>query len=283
MVVFCKNSASECILISMIAARSKAIKHLKSSSEVHESSFLQNLVAYGSKHANCALEKASKIALTKIRLLEVDDKGRIRLDLLKKAILNDIKCGMTPYFVMATIGTTSSASFDDVYEIGKFCESIPTIWFHIDGAYGMNAFILPELRKYGKGMEMADSLNVNACKMLLVNFDSSAMWVKNLKYLDDALGIKPVYLAHEHENVNGVLDYRNYGISLGRRLRALKLWFVFRSYGLKGLRSHVRNLFNLAKKFESLVRKDERFEVVNEVHLGLVNFRLRYFLKHFFL
>lgn len=278
-----QNSASECILISMIAARSKAIKDLKGSSKVHESSFVHNLIAYGSKHANCALEKAAKLALTQIRMIDVDDKGQIRVDLLREAILNDIKSGLTPYFVMATLGTTGTTAFDDVYEIGKLCETIPSIWFHIDGAYGLNAFILPELRRYGKGMEMADSVNVNACKMLLVNFDSSAMWVKNLKHLDSALGIKPVYLTHEHENANGVLDYRNYGISLGRRLRALKLWFVFRNYGLKGLRMHVRNIFSLAKKFESIVRTDNRFEVVNEVNLGLVNFRLRYLSYSFYI
>lgn len=272
-----QNSASECILISMIAARSRAIKDLKSSSEAHESSFLQNLVAYGSKQANCALEKAAKVALTKIRLIDVDDKGKVRVDLLKEAVVNDLKAGLYPYFVMATLGTTGTAAFDDVYEIGMFCETVGSIWFHIDGAYGMNAFILPELRIYGKGMEMADSLNVNACKMLLVNFDSSAMWVKDLRYLDNALGIKTLYLTHKHEHAKGILDYRNYGISLGRRLRALKLWFVFRNYGLRGLRKHVRNLLTLAKKFESLVRSDDRFEVVNDVHLGLVNFRLRYF------
>lgn len=272
-----QNSASECILISMITARSKAIGQLKKSSEIHESSFLQNLVAYGSKHANCALEKAAKIALTKIRLIDIDADGRIRVDLLKEAIMNDISAGLTPYFVMATLGTTATTAFDDVLEIGKFCENISSIWFHIDGAYGMNAFILPELRKFGIGMELADSLNVNACKMLLVNFDSSAMWLKDLKYLDSAFGIKPLYLSHKYQNTTGVMDYRNYGISLGRRLRALKLWFVFRNYGLKKLRAHVMNLLQLAKLFEKLVNEDSRFEVVNNVHLGLVNFRLRYF------
>lgn len=271
-----QNSASECILISMITARSKSLIQLKGSSEVHESSLLPNLVAYGSKHANCALEKAAKVALTKLRLIDVDDHGKMRVDLLKAAIINDLNAGLTPFYVMATLGTTGTTAFDDIYEIGQFCKNIPNIWFHIDGAYGLNAFILPELRKFGRGLEAADSLNVNACKMLLVNFDSSAMWMKNLQHLDNAMGIKPLYLTHKHQNTNGVVDYRNYGISLGRRLRALKLWFVFRNYGLKGLRSHVRNLFKLAKQFEGFVRNDNRFEVVNEVNLGLVNFRLRY-------
>lgn len=269
-----QGSASECTLVSLLAARSKTIDKLRGTQiNSHESVFLPQLIAYSSKEAHSSIEKAAKMALVKLKIIDTDHKGRMRVDLLEKAIQTDIKDGLTPFYVVATAGTTGAASFDNLSEIGKVCRDVSSIWFHVDGAYGGNSFILPEMRKFSDGLEFADSFNCNPNKLLLTTFDASAMWVKDVFTLKKALAVNPLYLQHEHDNA---IDYRHYGIPLSRRFRALKLWFVFRSYGIKGLQNHIRNLTALAKKFEMLVKKDERFEVCNEVFLGLVCFRLRY-------
>lgn len=267
-----QSSSSECILTCLLVARSNKVDQLKSNTDNHESDFLPKLIAYSSKDAHYSIEKAAKISFTKIRLIDTDDKCRMRIDLLAKAVSEDKQKGLIPFFVMATLGTTSCAAFDDVKAIGTLCEE-HKIWLHIDGSYGTNAFILPEMRYLGTGMEFADSINANAGKMLLVNNDSAAMWVKDASVLERAMNGDAVYV---NNNNNDTREYRNYGIALGRRLRAFKFWFVFRSYGLTGLRTYVRRMMAMAKLFESFVRSDERFEVVNDVLLTVCCIRFRY-------
>ncbi|KAL7737720.1 hypothetical protein ACLKA6_006113 [Drosophila palustris] len=267
-----QGSASECALVSLITARARAINELKGQTTVHDSVFLPNLIAYASREAHSSIEKATKMALVKLRIIDADERGRMRVDLLQQAIQNDVNAGLTPFFVVATVGTTGGCAFDDISGIGKVCREVPSIWLHVDGAYAGNSFILPEMRVFSAGLEYADSFNTNPNKLLLTNFDASALWVRDVMTLKSALNVNPLYLRHEH--INGV-DYRHYGIPLSRRFRALKLWFVFRTYGVKGLQEYIRNHMVLAKKFEMLVFKDERFEVRNDVHLGLVCFRMR--------
>lgn len=267
-----QGSASECALVCMMAARARAIKELKgNNADVHDSVYLPQLVAYASKEAHSSIEKAAKMAIVKLRVLETDHRGVFRGNTLQEAMQRDLECGLTPFFVVATVGTTSACVFDNLVEIGEVCKEVPTIWFHVDGAYAGNSFILPEIRHFKKGLEYADSFNTNPNKLLLTNFDCSAMWVKEVKLLTSALAVDPLYLQHDHSSA---VDYRHYGIPLSRRFRALKLWFVFRSYGIVGLQKYIRNHIALAKRFESLVLLDERFEVRNDVNLGLVCFRL---------
>ncbi|XP_016958118.1 aromatic-L-amino-acid decarboxylase [Drosophila biarmipes] len=267
-----QGSASECVLVSLITARARAISELKGQTSVHDSVFLPSLIAYASREAHSSVEKATKMALVKLRIIDADEHGRMRVDLLRQAIQNDVNAGLTPFFVVATVGTTGGCAFDDITEIGKVCRQVSSIWLHVDGAYAGNSFILPEMRVFSAGLEYADSFNTNPNKLLLTNFDASALWVRDVMNLKSALNVNPLYLRHEH--LSGV-DYRHYGIPLSRRFRALKLWFVFRTYGIRGLQEYIRNHMALAKKFEMLVRKDERFEVRNDVHLGLVCFRMR--------
>lgn len=268
-----QGSASECALISMFAARARAINILKGKeSTIHDSVFLPHLVAYSSKEAHSSVEKAAKMALVKLRIIDVDDRGCLQTNILKQVIKNDIAAGLTPFYVVGTVGTTGGVAFDNLLEIGKICKRNPKIWFHVDGAYGGNSFILPEMRKFAQGLELADSFSCNPNKLLLVTFDASAMWVKDISLLKNALTVDPLYLQHKHDDV---IDFRHFGIPLSRRFRALKIWFVFRAYGIKGLQAYVRNVIRLGKKFESLVQDDKRFEVCNDVHLGLVCFRLR--------
>uniref|UniRef100_A0A8D2JMW1 Aromatic-L-amino-acid decarboxylase n=1 Tax=Sciurus vulgaris TaxID=55149 RepID=A0A8D2JMW1_SCIVU len=176
--------------------------------------------------------------------------------------------------VVATLGTTSCCSFDNLLEVGPICKK-EDMWLHIDAAYAGSAFICPEFRHLLNGVEFADSFNFNPHKWLLVNFDCSAMWVKKRTDLTGAFKLDPVYLKHSHQDSGLITDYRHWQIPLGRRFRSLKMWFVFRMYGVKGLQAYIRKHIHLAHKFESLVRQDSRFEICAEVTLGLVCFRLK--------
>lgn len=268
-----QGSASDCVLISLIAARAKIITELKKNvpEDTHDSVFLPQLIAYTSKNAHSCVEKAAKMAIVKLRILDTDYEGRFRGDTLRRAIEADVADGLTPFFVSATLGTTGECAFDNIDEIGKVCKEFPTIWFNIDAAYAGSSFMLPEMKPFMKGVEYADSFGTNPNKFMLTNFDASALWVRDVKQLQLALAVNPLYLEHECRDA---IDYRNFSVPLSRRFRALKLWFVFRNYGISGLQKYMRNHINLAKHFESLVRKDPRFEVVNDVHLGLVCFRM---------
>lgn len=268
-----QTSASECVLVSMLAARNQAIQFLKKTHpHIEDSAFLPKLVGYCSKEAHSCVEKAAKILLVKLRILDPDDSGSLRGHILKIAMEEDKKKGLMPFFVSSILGSTSSCSFDNLEEIGPVCKAEPCVWLHVDAAYAGNAFICPELKPLLNGIQYADSFNTNPNKWLLVNFDCSCLWVRCRIRLTSALIVDPLYL--QHANSDEGRDYRHWGIPLSRRFRSLKLWFVIRKYGLSGLRSYIRNHIKLAKYFEKLVKDDCRFEVVNEVKLGLVCFRL---------
>lgn len=267
-----QGSASESVLVCLMAARDKTIRELnKGALDVHESVYLSKLVAYTSSTAHSSIEKCAKMALVQLRIIEADSHGRFNSDQLRNAIAEDVAKGLTPFFVAATLGTSAACAFDDLQAIGQICKQTPSIWFHVDGAYAGCTFILPEMRHFMEGLDLADSFVTNPNKHMLVNYDASCMYVKDVMCLQSALTVNPLYL---HLDCSSQIDYRNYGIPLGRRSRGLKLWFVFRSYGIEGLQRYMRNHNVLAKRFERHVKDDKRFEVVNDVHLGLVCFRL---------
>ncbi|PSN56849.1 Tyrosine decarboxylase [Blattella germanica] len=269
-----QSSASECILVSMLAARTQAIQNLKKENpDMEDSAFLPRLVAYCSEEAHSCVEKAAMICLVKLRILEPDEKCCLRGLTLQEAMEEDVAQGLVPFFVSTTLGSTSCCSFDNLLEIGPVCKRFPAVWLHVDGAYAGNAMICPENKYLMAGIHYADSFNTNPNKWLLVNFDCSTYWVRDRIRLTSALIVDPLYL--QHANSDEAIDYRHWGVPLSRRFRALKLWFVLRKYGLEGLQSYIRNHCRLAKAFERLVRRDSRFEVVNEVKMGLVCFRIR--------
>lgn len=156
--------------------------------------------------------------------------------------------------------------------MGPVCNE-EKVWLHVDAAYAGSAFICPEFRYLMKGIERADSFNFNPHKWMLVNFDCSAMWLKEPAWVVNAFNVDPLYLKHEQQG--SAPDYRHWQIPLGRRFRALKLWFVMRLYGVENLQAHIRKQIQLAHEFEDLVRSDDRFEVTSEVLMGLVCFRLK--------
>lgn len=268
-----QSSASECILDSLLAARAQMIQRLKSKygDDVEETTLLSKMMAYCSKEAHSSVEKAAMISFVKLRILEPDENCSLRGDAVRQAMEEDVANGMYPFFVSTTLGTTGCCAFDNVEEIGPLCEKYGA-WLHVDAAYGGNAFICPEFQYLMKGVEYASSMNMNPNKWMLVNFDCSLMWVRDRFLLTQALVVDPLYLQHSYSE--SAIDYRHWGIPLSRRFRSLKLWFVIRNYGVEGLQAYVREHCRLAKCFEVLVRTDKRFEICNNVRVGLVCFRL---------
>ncbi|CAH1099325.1 unnamed protein product [Psylliodes chrysocephalus] len=269
-----QTSASECILVSMLAARAQAIKRLKQQHPfVEEGLLLSKLMAYCSREAHSCVEKAAMICFVKLRILEPDEKSSLRGKTLLMAMEEDETMGLIPFFVSTTLGTTSCCSFDNLEEIGQVCQKFPCVWLHVDAAYAGNSFICPELKYLLKGIEYADSFNTNPNKWLLTNFDCSTYWVRDRIKLTSALVVDPLYLQHGYSDAS--IDYRHWGVPLSRRFRSLKLWFVLRSYGISGIQKYIRNHIKLAHRFEEHVVRDRKFEICNEVKLGLVCFRLK--------
>lgn len=208
----------------------------------------------------------------KLRSLKADGMNRLRGETVEAAIREDLAAGLIPFYIVATLGTTSSCAFDCLDEIGPVGNR-HNVWVHVDAAYAGSAFICPEYRYLMKGIETADSFNFNPHKWMLVNFDCSAMWLKDPRWVVDAFNVDPLYLKHDMQG--SAPDYRHWQIPLGRRFRALKLWFVLRLYGIENLQAHIRRHCGFAKKFEALCRADDRFEIVGDVTMGLVCFRLK--------
>uniref|UniRef100_W5LYC2 Aromatic-L-amino-acid decarboxylase n=2 Tax=Lepisosteus oculatus TaxID=7918 RepID=W5LYC2_LEPOC len=270
-----QGTASEATLIALLAARTRTVKKIQAENPgTDEEDILPKLVAYASDQAHSSVERAGLIGGVKMKMIPSDDKFAARGEALRQTIEADKAAGLIPFYFCATLGTTPSCAFDRISELGPICNS-ENIWMHIDAAYAGSAFICPEFRHLLNGVEFADSFNFNPHKWLLVNFDCSAMWVKKRADIVGAFKMDPLYLKHDHQESGLVTDYRHWQIPLGRRFRSLKMWFVFRMYGLKGLQQYIRKHVSLAKEFESLVRSDQRFEISAEVVLGLVCFRLK--------
>ena len=207
-----------------------------------------------------------------LRLIEVDENFAMRPDALARKIEADLRAGLTPFFVCATVGTTSSNAMDPVAAIGAVCRQ-HNLWLHVDAAMAGTAMLCPEFRHLQNGVELADSYNFNPHKWMFTNFDCSCFWVADRKMLIQTLSILPEYLRNQASESGAVIDYRDWQIQLGRRFRSLKLWFVIRHYGVEGLRHHIRQHVQLAQHFADWVRKDDRFELAVPVPLNLVCFR----------
>ncbi|MFG1681598.1 pyridoxal phosphate-dependent decarboxylase family protein [Nonomuraea sp. NPDC049269] len=230
---------------------------------------------YTSCESHCSVAKAARIAGigdAGVRWVEVDGRTlAMRPQHLRALIDADIAQGLTPVAVIATVGTTSTTAVDPLPAIGKLCHAYD-LWLHVDGAYAGVAAICPELRWINDGLQDADSYCVNAHKWLLTGFDCCVMWVADPEALTNAMNVSAGYLT---EISSQARDYRDWQIPLGRRFRALKLWFVLRCYGAEGLRAHLRRGVALAQEFAGWVRADPRFEIVAPHPFGLVCFRLR--------
>ena len=237
----------------------------------------QRLTVYTSRHAHSSIEKAVRIAglgRINLRLVDADARHAMRPDALEAAIAADRAAGATPAMVSATVGTTSSGAVDPVRGIGEVCRR-EGVWLHVDAAHAGSATICPEHRGLVDGVELADSYTFNPHKWLLTNFDCNCFWVADRAALIGALSILPEYLRNWATTSGDVIDYRDWHVPLGRRFRALKLWFVIRHYGAEGLRAHVRRSVALADWFAAQVEASDGFELAAPVSVGLVCFRHR--------
>ena len=175
-------------------------------------------------------------------------------------------------FGSATVGTTGTTGVDPIRSIGEICRN-EDLWLHIDAAYAGNAMLCPEFRHHQDGVELADSYTFNPHKWLMVNFDCSVFYVADRGPLIDCLSILPPYLKNEASESGAVIDYRDWHVPLGRRFRALKLWWVIRSYGAEGLRSMIRYHVALAEQLAKRLENDPRFDLVAPHPFALVCFR----------
>jgi len=265
-----QDTASSASLCALLAARERATGF-----RVNESGADGRLVAYASSQAHSSIEKAVKVAglgRENLRLIDVEESFAMRPDALARAISEDRQAGKVPCFVAATVGTTSSNAIDPVAEIGKIC-SDEGIWLHVDAAMSGTAALCPEFRWIQEGLDLADSYCFNPHKWMFTNFDCDAFWVADRNTLIRTLSVLPEYLRNKATESGAVFDYRDWHVPLGRRFRALKLWFVIRHYGVEGLRHHVRRHVELARQFKSWVEKSDRFELAAPAPLNLVCFR----------
>jgi aromatic-L-amino-acid/L-tryptophan decarboxylase len=265
-----QDTASSAALCALLAARERATGYLSNKKGCDG-----KLVAYVSTQTHSSLQKAamiSGIGVDNLRAIDVDDKFAMRTDALAQQIEADRRAGLTPFFVCATVGTTSSNAMDPVAAIGEVCRK-NNLWLHVDAAMSGTAMLCPEFRHFQNGVELADSYNFNPHKWMFTNFDCSCFWVADRKALIQTLSILPEYLRNQATESGAVIDYRDWHIQLGRRFRSLKLWFVIRHYGIEGLQYHVREHVRLAQQFVEWVRKDDRFELAAPAPLNLVCFR----------
>jgi len=267
-----QDTASSSALAAVVAAREKA-----SAYTTNKQGVTRRMTAYVSTQTHSSLEKAIKIAgigRDNLRLIEVDPNFAMDPGLLSEAIRKDKEEGHLPFFVCATIGTTSSNAMDPIRKIGEICKE-EGLWLHVDGAMSGSALICPEFRHFGDGLELADSFCFNPHKWLLTNFDCDCFWVADRRHLVNTFSIVPEYLRNQASDSGEVFDYRDWHVQLGRRFRSLKLWFVIRHYGVEGLQQFIRNHVSLAGHFAGMVRASELFELITEPPLNLVCFRLK--------
>jgi aromatic-L-amino-acid/L-tryptophan decarboxylase len=257
------DSASSATLTAVLAARHRA------------GGPPPDLVGYTSTEAHSSVEKAFAVAgfaPGRLRLVETDDQLAMRADHLSALIAEDRAGGLRPFFVCATVGTTSTMAVDPVAAIAEVAADVDA-WVHVDAAMAGAAGVVPELRWVNDGLDRVDSWCFDPHKWLFTNFDCDCFFVADRAPLIGALSVLPEYLRNTASESGAVIDYRDWHVPLGRRFRALKLWFVIRHYGAEGLAHHVARHVELAERFESWVADDHRFVVAAPRRLNLVCLR----------
>jgi aromatic-L-amino-acid decarboxylase len=265
-----QDTASTATLCAILTAR-----ETRSAFAVNQGGFAPTMrfTCYASREAHSSIEKGVKIAgigKENLRLIGVDARYAMIPEELERAIVRDREAGHTPLCVVAALGTTGSTAIDPLREIGEICRR-HGLWFHVDAAYAGTALLLPEMRPMAQGSELADSFVVNPHKWMLTNFDCTAYFVRDTTALIRTFAILPEYLkSAEGDRVN---NYRDWGIQLGRRFRALKLWFVIRNYGVLGLQEMLRAQCALAQEQRERIERSADFELLAPVPLNVLCFR----------
>jgi aromatic-L-amino-acid decarboxylase len=236
---------------------------------------LPRLRLYTSEQAHSSIEKAAivlGIGQEGVAKIAVDDEFRLRSEALEAAVTEDLKAGRKPFCVVATVGTTSTTSVDPVPEIADICQR-HGLWLHVDAAYAGAAALLSEKRWALAGCERADSIVMNPHKWLFVPLDCSAFYCRHPGVMKQAFSLVPEYLRTPEED--RVRNFMDYGVQLGRRFRALKLWMVLRAFGSEGLRQHLRAHIALAERFRGWIEASPSFELLAPVPFSVLCFRHR--------
>ena len=265
-----QDTASSAALVAMVAARERATGFASDAHGLGAGG--RAVTCYTSDQAHSSIEKAARIAgIGKefVRLVPVDAAGAMRVDLLEQEVARDRALGHLPAFVSATVGTTGVNGIDPVEDIARVCRA-HGLWLHVDAAMSGTAAFCEEYRFVNAGAEHADSWCFNPHKWMPVNFDCDVLWVADRAELVRALSVLPEYLRNAATESGRVTDYRDWQVPLGRRFRALKLWFVLRSFGIGGLRALVREHVEMAQDLAARVRASARLELVAEPPLNLV-------------
>jgi aromatic-L-amino-acid/L-tryptophan decarboxylase len=265
------DTASVSTLVALTAAREAMHKQVREEG-LSGRADLPRLRLYCSDHTHSSIEKAAIIlgvGQEGVRKIPVDAEFRMKPDQLAVAITEDKKNGWLPFAVVATVGTTSTTSIDPVPAIADICQR-EKLWLHIDGAYGGMAAIVPEMRSVLDGCDRADSLVTNPHKWLFTPMDCSVLFTRHVDTLKQAFSLVPEYLKTTDGKVNNYMDW---GVQLGRRFRALKLWFIIRSFGVEGIIGILREHCRLAREFASWVDADTDFERLAPVPFSIVCFR----------
>ncbi len=267
-----QDTASTATLCSLLTARERA-----SDFSVNENGFsdAEHFTCYCSTETHSSIEKAVKIAgigRANLRKVAVDERMALRPDELERVIAADLAAGFRPLWLTATLGTTGSTAFDPLPEISEICGRYG-IWLHVDAALAGTALLLPEMRGLAAGLDKADSFVFNPHKWMFTNFDCSVYLLRDPAALVRTFEIMPEYLKTSVDK--RVNNYRDWGVQLGRRFRALKLWFVIRHYGVTGLQETIRRHIAMAGRLAVLIEAAHDFELLAPVPLNTVCFRYR--------
>jgi aromatic-L-amino-acid decarboxylase len=271
-----QDTASSATLCALIAARERATDFAGTRDGL-QAAGASRLVAYATADAHSSIEKDVRIAgLGGASLRTVPMRADRSMDpaALERMMDEDRAAGHVPFFCVAAVGTTGTHAVDPLAEIGPACARYGA-WLHVDAAHLGIAALCPEFRGIHAGLEHADSYCVNPHKWMLVNFDCDAFWVRDRAALVRALSVLPEYLRNSATESGKVIDYRDWQVPLGRRFRALKLWFVIRHEGVAGLQALVRRHVALAARLRDRISADPALELVHPTPWSLVCFRAR--------
>ncbi len=264
-----QDTASTATLVAILCAREKATNFKSKTDGVPP-----GLRVYASKDTHSSIDKAVAIAgigTKNMVHIPVDENRAMDVIALQKAITKDKEQGLQPIAVVATFGSTSTLALDDLHAIAKVCNE-EKIWFHIDAAYAGSALILEEYKHLITGVEGIDSFVFNPHKWLFMQFDCSAYFVRDVDTLIRSFEILPEYLKTKNRGI--VNDYRDWGIQLGRRFRALKIWFVFRSYGLEGMKTRLREHIRLREYFDQQICGTGKYQLATPSQMSVSTFTL---------
>lgn len=270
-----QDTASSATLCALLAARERATGFAGDGGGLQQAG--ARLTCYASTQAHSSIEKAVRIAglgAANLRLVPVRGDRSMDPAALRSMMDADAAAGARPCFAVAAVGTTGTHAVDPVPEIAGACAAHGA-WLHVDAAHLGIAALCPEFRAIHAGVERADSYCVNPHKWMLVNFDCDAFWVRDRAALVRALSVLPEYLRNAATESGAVIDYRDWQVPLGRRFRALKLWFVIRHFGVEGLRALVRRHVALAARLRERIAAHPALELVDPTPWSLVCFRAR--------